>query len=236
MFQIYSKMTLPFIPDWKSCRFCYWWSSRYHRRGNRIKHRSWECGRSHWRWLQQWWISQHHWRNWWGRWRHHWKCSTIHWYWSRFCSRGLGIRLLKTFFLAFKIIINILMIHINGNVQYYYSIFLATLGNWPILVKTITMVVSEVAVIEKLPIEVLEIILNQLSLKDIGNCSQTCIWFKDIIEVIYKNKSKENFYWLGKEKSRKNEKVLFLLLWCKNCNWRNSKKSFRQWCYPCEIS
>ena len=56
------------------------------------------------------------------------------------------------------------------------------------------MVVSEVAVIEKLPIEVLEIILNQLSLKDIGNCSQTCIWFKDIIEIIYKNKSKENCY------------------------------------------
>ena len=67
-------------------------------------------------------------------------------------------------------------------------------GNWPILIKTITMVVSEVAVIEKLPIEVLEIILNQLSLKDIGNCSQTCIWFKDIIEIIYKNKSKENCY------------------------------------------
>ena len=65
-------------------------------------------------------------------------------------------------------------------------------GNWPIHVKTITMVVSEVALIEKLPIEVLEIILNQLSLKDIGNCSQTCTWFKDIIEVIYKNKSKEN--------------------------------------------
>ena len=64
------------------------------------------------------------------------------------------------------------------------------------------MVVSEVAAIEKLPIEVLEIILNQLSLKDIGNCSQTCIWFKDIIEVIYKNKSKENFYWLEKEKNR----------------------------------
>ena len=66
-------------------------------------------------------------------------------------------------------------------------------GNWPILVKTITMVVpeSEVVVIEKLPIEVLEIIFNQLSLKDIGNCSQTCIWFKNIIEVIYKNKSKE---------------------------------------------
>ena len=60
--------------------------------------------------------------------------------------------------------------------------------------QTITMVVpeSEVVVIEKLPIEVLEIILNQLSLKDIGNCSQTCIWFKNIIEVIYKNKSKEN--------------------------------------------
>ena len=50
---------------------------------------------------------------------------------------------------------------------------------------------SEVVVIEKLPIEVLEIIFNQLSLKDIGNCSQTCIWFKNIIEVIYKNKSKE---------------------------------------------
>ena len=51
---------------------------------------------------------------------------------------------------------------------------------------------SEVAAIEKLPIEVLEIILNQLSLKDIGNCSQTSIWFKDIIEFIYKNKSKKD--------------------------------------------
>ena len=49
------------------------------------------------------------------------------------------------------------------------------------------------ATIEHLPPEILELIFQELSLKDINNCSQTCLWWSYCIEEFFKNKGKCNF-------------------------------------------
>ena len=50
------------------------------------------------------------------------------------------------------------------------------------------------ATIEHLPPEILELIFQKLSLKDINNCSQTCLWWSYCIEEFFKNKGKCNFF------------------------------------------
>ena len=47
---------------------------------------------------------------------------------------------------------------------------------------------------ENLPAEILEIIFNELCLKDIGNCSNTCIRWRDMIAALFKDKGKDNLY------------------------------------------
>ena len=47
------------------------------------------------------------------------------------------------------------------------------------------------ASIDNLPPEVLEIIFRQLSLRDIGNCSQTCLRWNQIIKALFKDKGKK---------------------------------------------
>ena len=44
--------------------------------------------------------------------------------------------------------------------------------------------------IDRFPIEVLEMIFNNLGLKDIGNCSQTCIRWEQVIARLFKDKTK----------------------------------------------
>ena len=44
------------------------------------------------------------------------------------------------------------------------------------------------ASIDNLPPEVLEIIFRQLSLRDIGNCSQTCLRWNQIIKALFRDK------------------------------------------------
>ena len=50
------------------------------------------------------------------------------------------------------------------------------------------------ATIEHLPPEILELIFQELSLKDINNCSQTCLWWSYCIEEFFKNKGKCKFF------------------------------------------
>ena len=54
------------------------------------------------------------------------------------------------------------------------------------------------ATIEHLPPEILELIFQELSLKDINNCSQTCLWWSYCIEEFFKNKGKCNFFHTSK--------------------------------------
>ena len=44
------------------------------------------------------------------------------------------------------------------------------------------------AEINHLPPEILWMIFQELNLKDIGNCSQTCIMWKELIKEMFKNK------------------------------------------------
>ena len=54
------------------------------------------------------------------------------------------------------------------------------------------------ATIEHLPPEILELIFQELSLKDINNCSQTCLWWSYCIEEFFKNKGKCNYFHTSK--------------------------------------